>query len=205
MLIRNSTTSNTRRSLMGAVALGALMLSGGLAHAADQALFAMKRSTGLPPTCAPNAKALVKIETLGFAEKMTVTVTGLKKGTALDLFTIQVPNFPFGVGWYVGDLEIGDSGKVSKTFISRFSEETFAVAIGVAPAPVKHPADGNFNPVFPPIHTFHLGAWFNSPADALANGCPGNVTPFNGEHNAGIQVLSTNGFANLKGPLAKIN
>jgi hypothetical protein len=165
----------------------------------------MKRSTGLLPNCAPNAKALVKIQTLGFAEKMTVIVTGLKKGTELDLFTIQVPNFPFGVGWYVGDLKIGDGGQVSKSFISRFSEETFAVAIGVAPAPVKHPTDSTVNPTFPPIHTFHLGAWFNSPADALANGCPPNVTPFNGEHNAGVQVLSTNGFGNPKGPLAKIN
>jgi hypothetical protein len=31
------------------------------------------------------------------------------------------------------------------------------------------------------------------------------VTPFNGEHHAGVQVLSTNGFADLNGPLNKID
>jgi hypothetical protein len=30
------------------------------------------------------------------------------------------------------------------------------------------------------------------------------VTPFNGEHNAGIQVLTTNGFAKDKGPLRSL-
>jgi hypothetical protein len=197
--------SNTCRSLFAAAAFGVGALASGHADAASQFQFAMKRSTGLPATCAANAKATVKIQTVGFAEKMTVTVSGLKKGTALDLFVIQVPNFPFGIGWYVGDLDLGDSGQVTKTFISRFNDETFAVAIGAVHAPVEHPADGNLNPVFKPIHTFHLGAWFNSPADAVANGCVATVTPFNGEHTAGIQVLSTNGFGDLKGPLSKIN
>ena len=195
------------RSVMsvGAVVLGVSAMLAGTASAASSTTFAMKRSTGLPATCAPNARATVKVQSLGFAEKMTVKVWGLKKGTGLDLFAIQVPNFPFGLGWYVGDLDIGDDGSVTKTFISRFNVETFAVAVGAAPAPVKHPADADTNPVFKPVHTFHLGAWFNSPADAAKNGCATIVTPFNGEHNAGIQVLSTNGFADLKGPLGKID
>jgi hypothetical protein len=202
----NSCTMNRSRAGLGAaVALGLIALATGSADAASQATFPMKRSTGLPPTCAPNAKATVKIQTVGFAEKMTVTVSGLKKGTALDLFAIQVPNAPFGVAWYVGDLDLGASGTVTKTFISRFNDETFAVAVGAVHAPVEHPADGNLNPVFKPIHTFHLGAWFNSPADAAANGCITTVTPFNGEHTAGIQVLSTNGFGDLKGPLSQID
>ena len=205
-----STFSVVRRGLrgaaMGAVVLGACgAVLADPAHAASSATFAMKRSTGLPATCAPNARATVKVQSVGFAEKMTVTVSGLKKGTALDLFAIQVPNFPFGLGWYVGDLEVGDSGQVSKTFVSRFNVETFAVAVGAAPAPVEHPGDATTNPVFKPVHTYHLGAWFNSPADAAKNGCATTVTPFNGEHNAGIQVLSTNGFADLKGPLSKID
>ncbi len=51
-----------------------------------------------------------------------------------------------------------------------------------------------------PIHTFHLGLWFNSPADASNAGCPADVTPFNGEHNAGFQVLNTSNFPDLQGP-----
>ena len=51
---------------------------------------------------------------------------------------------------------------------------------------------------------YHLGVWFDSPTDAVANGCPGNVTPFNGTHDAGIQVLNTSNFGDLTGPLLKI-
>ena len=176
------------------------------AHAGDKASFAMVRSKGLPAACAPKASAKVTIASLGFAEKMTISVSGLKAGTALDGFVIQVPNLPFGVAWYIGDLQADGSGKVTKTFISRFNEETFAVAVGTAPAPKPHhDKDAGANPAFKPIHTFHLGTWFNSPADAAKNGCPTAVTPFNGDHTAGIQVLSTRNFPDGAGPLSKVN
>jgi hypothetical protein len=55
------------------------------------------------------------------------------------------------------------------------------------------------------VHTYHLGLWFNSPADAAKAGCPSTVTPFNGEHNAGIQALSTRQFQDQHGPLRRIN
>jgi hypothetical protein len=48
---------------------------------------------------------------------------------------------------------------------------------------------------------YHLGLWFNSPRDAARAGCPATVTPFNGEHNAGVQALSTRNFSTLFGPL----
>jgi hypothetical protein len=54
---------------------------------------------------------------------------------------------------------------------------------------------------------YHLGLWFNSPADAFAAGCqasPTATTPFNGEHNAGTQVLSTRNFPNDHGPLRDV-
>jgi hypothetical protein len=46
-----------------------------------------------------------------------------------------------------------------------------------------------------------MGVWFNSPADVVKLGGPGTVTPFNGEHNAGVQVLSTAEFPDGAGPL----
>jgi hypothetical protein len=64
--------------------------------------------------------------------------------------------------------------------------------------------DAASNPVTGPGHTVHLGLWFNSPADAVKAGCPGDVTPFNGEHNAGIQVLNTSNFLDLQGPLLSV-
>ena len=60
------------------------------AQAASQTTFNMVRSNGLPAACAARASARVQIQSLGFAERMTVTVSGLPSGTGLDLFTIQV-------------------------------------------------------------------------------------------------------------------
>src|SRR5207247_9168953 len=92
--------------------------------------------------------------------------------------------------------------------IVRFNAETFIVAPGVAPAPVVHDQqpfpDADENPATAPVHTFHLGLWFNSPADAEAAECPNTVTPFNGDHTAGIQALSTRNFQDDDEPLRKL-
>ena len=64
--------------------------------------------------------------------------------------------------------------------------------------------DAATNPITEPVHTYHLGLWFNSPTDAQAAGCPATVTPFNGEHNAGVQALSTTQFPKDKGPLRSL-
>ena len=93
-------------------------------------------------------------------------------------------------------------------FIGRFNIETFIVAPGSAPAPVVHNQppfpDANTNPATGPVHEFHLGLWFNSLADADAAGCGNTVTPFNGDHNAGVQALSTRNFGDLTGPLSHL-
>jgi hypothetical protein len=39
---------------------------------------------------------------------------------------------------------------------------------------------------------------------AAAAGCPSTVTPFNGDHTAGIQVLSTRNFDDDQGPLRQL-
>jgi hypothetical protein len=54
------------------------------------------------------------------------------------------------------------------------------------------------------VHTFHLGLWFGSPEEAKDAGCSDTVTPFDGDHTAGIQAFSTRNFPDLKGPLGKI-
>jgi hypothetical protein len=110
------------------------------------------------------------------------------------------------MAWYQGDIETNAHGRGHGRFIGRFNEETFIVAPGAVPAPSVHNnafPDATLNPATGPIHTYHLGLWFNSPQDAVKAGCPGGVTPFNGEHNAGIQVLNTSNFPN-PGPLPKV-
>jgi hypothetical protein len=154
--------------------------------------------------CIPHAIAAVSIHSLGPVETLDISASGLPSNTDFDLFVIQVPTAPFGVSWYQGDLESDSNGNATGHFVGRFSIETFAVAPGVAPAPSVFNTDATSNPAFAPIQMYHLGLWFNSPADAAKAGCASTVTPFNGEHNAGIQALNTAQFATAVGPLKYI-
>ena len=155
----------------------------------------------------PNAHGQVRIQSFGPVEVMTVKVFGLPPNTDFDFFVIQQPTAPFGLSWYQGDIETNWSGVGFGTFIGRFSIETFIVAplknpsdpsSGAASAPIVHNnppfPDASTNPPTFPVHTYHLGLWFNSPEDAFRAVKNATVTPFNGEHHAGVQVLNSSNF-----------
>jgi hypothetical protein len=156
-------------------------------------------------TCLPNATATVRIRPAGSVDIMDVVVEGLPANTDFNFFVIQVPKSPFGVAWYQGDVVTDKNGRGHQEFVGRFNIETFTVAQGSAAAPVvvnNGPfPDASLNPPFNPIQMYHLGLWFDSPQAAMAAGCPATVTPFNGDHNAGLQVLNTSNFADDHGPL----
>jgi hypothetical protein len=200
---------NELKSLAAAAALCTLFTAAPiLADGPDDnsITFKMVVSAGAK-TCLPNATAQVKITNVGPVDIMEVTVQGLPPKTEFDFFILQVPKAPFGVAWYQGDIETDRNGRGYGRFIGRFNIETFAVAPGSAPAPSVFNGpfpNATINPSFNPIQMYHLGLWFNSPHDASAVGCPATVTPFNGEHNAGIQVLNTSNFADDHGPLRNL-
>ena len=180
------------------------------ARAAENFIFTMERSSAaVTAGCLPNASGRVTINSLGPVESLHVEVFGLRPDTDFDLFVIQLPDKPFGLSWYQGDILTNSSGTGVGDFVGRFSIETFIVAPGVGPAPDEFTAlpfpDATSNPATNPIQTYHLGLWFNKPADAAAAGCPNTVTPFNGTHNAGIQALSTRNFPSLAGPLSQVH
>ncbi|MBV9183646.1 MAG: hypothetical protein JO356_20260 [Acidobacteria bacterium] len=159
--------------------------------------------------CLPNARGHVVVKSFGPVEVMKVNVFGLPPHTHFDFFVIQQPDGPFGMSWYEGDIDTDDEGHGYGLFIGRFSIETFIVApagpSGGIAAPTPHDdRDATTNPATPPVHTFHLGLWFNSPDDAVEAGCPGATTPFNGDHTAGVQALSTRNFPALEGPLGNL-
>ena len=173
--------------------------------------FNMIRSTAaINCNCLQRARGEVTVVSRGATEEMTVEVQGLPPNTEFDFFVLQIPNAPFGLAWYQGDIETNNLGQGHQRFRGRFNIETFIVAQppGDQPAPQVHNTrpfpDASMNPATEPIHTYHLGLWFGSPQDALAAGCPGAVTRFNGEHNAGIQVLSTRNFPITFGPLRQL-
>ena len=146
--------------------------------------------------CLPDAHGQVTIESLEGVERMVMTVDGLPANTGFDVFVIQLPNAPFGVAWYQSDLETQATGDGKVTVQGRFNHETFSLSQG-GPANGSDPTQGvtgpavkDTNVVFRPTSQFHVGLWFNSAEDAAAAGCPGNVTPFNGEQHAGGQLQS---------------
>jgi len=194
------------KTKIAALAFPALLL-GSTAYAAqpaaDEDHISVKMVAANP--CLPDAKAKVEITSDGTAEDMFIVASGLPPNTGFDFFVIQVPTAPFGLAWYQGDVQSDADGDAVQHFRGRFSIETFIVAPGVAPSPRvfnDQPfPDAAQNPATNPVQTYHLGIWFNSPADAQAAGCPNTMTPFNGEHNAGIQVLNTSTYRDDHGPL----
>lgn len=91
--------------------------------------FQMVRSAGaVAANCIPNAHAAVRVVSLGPVEVMTVDVGGLPPHREFDLFVIQIPNAPFGLAWYQGDIETDGQGEGHQLFVGRFNIETFIVA-----------------------------------------------------------------------------
>ncbi len=158
--------------------------------------------------CLPYARATVTITPAGPVDYMDVRVSGLSPNTEFNLFVIQLPTAPFGLSWYQGSIDTDDYGQGTQTFIGRFNVETFTTAPGSGPAPIVF-GDGPFpdadrNPATNPVQMYHLGLWFDSPDAAAAAGCASTVTPFSGDHQAGIQVLNTRNFPDDQGPLRQL-
>jgi hypothetical protein len=196
-----------KRNELAALAVMTLLITTSPRSAMAQVKeFKMVVSAGAA-SCLPNATASVRVIPSGAVDIMDVFVQGLPPNTDFDFFVLQVPKAPFGVAWYQGDIETDKNGRGHTQFVGRFSIETFAFAQGSAPAPFVFNGpfpDATVNPPFNPIQMYHLGLWFGSPAAAQAVGCPAVTTAFNGEHNAGLQVLNTSNFADDRGPLRDI-
>jgi hypothetical protein len=117
---------------------------------------------------------------------MILTASGLPRNTGFDMFLVQNSpldsgTFPgFGFGWYQSDVQSNSNGNASVRVQGIFDKETF----------IENPGDP-----FNPIHTFNVGFWFNSPNEE-ARVCPSATpakTPFNGEQNAGLLAMITQG------------
>jgi hypothetical protein len=177
-------------SLAFAVAIGSIgIVPLAKAAAGDSTTFFMVKSAGAVPCLNPLAGGRVTISDLGPVQNMHVEVSNLPANTTFTLFVINTPNAPFVPAWYQGDLTTNAKGKGVADVTGIFSDETFILNLGVPAVPVN---------------LSHLGIWFADPADAVTAGCAGTVTPFDGDHNAGIQVLNTSNFGIANGPLRRI-
>jgi hypothetical protein len=143
----------------------------------------------------PTVEATVKRGNLN--DSLDLQLKHFKPNLAFDLFTVEKSNqtsngtvinpFPnFGLAWYQSDVEVGRNGSGHVHIRTVLLDQIFGFdpAVGLGPT-----------------NTFHLGFWFNNPADATRCGFTG-FTPFNGEHHAGPLAFVTrpNARTNL-GPL----
>jgi hypothetical protein len=123
----------------------------------------------------------------------------VKPNLKFDMFTVEHsqlladgtvdPAFAnFGLAWYQSDLEANDNGVMRANIRTILLDQIFGFDPGVNLAPTG---------------TFHVGFWFNDPADAAACGFDvTKPTPFNGEHQAGpLAMISVPDATSGLGPL----
>lgn len=118
---------------------------------------------------------------------LVLRASHLPPNVGFDLFLVE--NSPldagtfvnFGFGWYQSDVESTASGTAQVTVRGIFDQETF----------VENPSDA-----FNPIHTYNVGFWFDSPSteqQVCGNATAPAATPFNGEQDAGLVAMITQG------------
>ena len=107
-----STNKGTKCLVAALTAMASLAASSAMAGSPAQGgddhrtRFHMVRSAAAEKAnCLSDASATVRITSEGPVERMRVRVKGLPPKTNFDLFVIQVPNAPFGLSWYQGDIE----------------------------------------------------------------------------------------------------
>ena len=122
-------------TVLAAAGAATIAVTGATAGTSVISFHMVRSATAVGAGCLNGAQARVTVRTQGPVEVMRVSASHLPRNTDFDLFVIQVPNGPFGISWYQGDLESNRHGHAEGTFIGRFSIETFAVAPGAVPAP----------------------------------------------------------------------
>jgi hypothetical protein len=133
-------------------------------------------------------------------DTLQLHVSNIKPNLAFDLFTVQrssldangtpiQPAPSFGLAWYQSDVQANDRGRGDVKIKTILADQIFGVNLDQTPPQ--------------PINTFHVGFWFNNPADAQACGFDvTKPTPFNGEHKAGpLAMISVPDAKTGLGPL----
>ncbi len=148
-------------------------------------------------------EAEVEVERGVLNDKLELKLKHFKPGLAFALFTVERskllsngtvnpdPTFTFGLAWYQSDVQVNEEGKAHVKIRTVLLDQIFGF-------------DDEPTPPGKTIHnTFHVGFWFDNPADAVACGFPATAfTPFNGEHHAGpLAMISVPDPVTNLGPL----
>jgi hypothetical protein len=143
------------------------------------------------------AKVIAEVTPGNLNDTLVLNLSGFKPNLNFDLFTVEKsnqlangspdPGFTnFGFAWYQSEVHINAEGTGQVKIKTILLDEIFG-----------------FDPVvsLAPTNTFHVGFWFDNPADAAPCGFTG-FTPFNGEHHAGpVAFITRPDAATNLGPL----
>ncbi len=144
-------------------------------------------------------EARVEVERGELNDQLHLKLKHFKPGLAFDLFTVERSKllsngtvnpdstFTFGLAWYQSDVQVNEKGEAHVKIRTILLDQIFGFDDEVASKQIHN--------------TFHVGFWFNDPADAAACGFAG-FTPFNGEHHAGpLAMISVPDPVTNLGPL----
>jgi hypothetical protein len=143
--------------------------------------FQLAPSTPAIASCLPKLKATVEVE-LETAQRgrdeFEIHASGLPPHQDFTVFLLEMPGSPFGAAEYIGDFSTNARGSGANTF-KLIVEEAFSSTL-VNGTRVR--ADLN-----------HVGFWFADPAEDDVCFGPGGgaVTPFDGDNEAGVQVMNS--------------
>jgi len=140
-------------------------------------------------TCLPEATAQVTVvlkeDTRG-VDTLQLIAKGLPADTDFAVFLTSADAFaipPFGATQYIGDFTTNARG-IGKVKVSAIVAEAFVTTV-VSGARGRADLD-------------HLVFWFADPAQAQAACALANVTPFDGDGNAGPAAMSSQGATGLE-------
>jgi hypothetical protein len=141
----------------------------------------------------------VTVERGDLNDTLTLRLRNIKPHLAFDLFTVQRSAFLAdgrpdltarnrGLAWYQSDVQADADGTGQVRVRTVLVDKIFGF-------------DPDVN--LAPTNTFHVGFWFNDPADAQPCGFdPANFTQFNGQHHAGpLAMISLPDATTGLGPL----
>jgi hypothetical protein len=146
--------------------------------------FDLAPSTPAIASCLPKLEAQVEVD-LQTAEKgrdeFEISASGLPPNEEFTVFLLEVPGTPFGAAEYIGDFGTDEQGRGENKF-ELIVEEAFASTLV------------NGNRVRADLN--HVGFWFADPSgdDVCFGAGQGAVTPFDGDNEAGVQVMNSANF-----------
>ena len=135
-------------------------------------------------TCLPNASARVTVflkDEIRGVDTLDLKTEGLPPNTSFSVFLLEEPSSPFGAAQYIADFTTNAAGRGSVR-VNAVIEEAFSSTL-VGTTRVRKELN-------------HMGIWFSDPAADDFCFAPGTgpVTPFDGDGQAGVQVLSSRNF-----------